>query len=324
MKIVILDGYTENPGDLSWDGLGELGELTVYERTAASEAAERMKDAQVVLTNKTPITADTMERCGNLRYIGVLATGYNVVDTEAAGRKGIVVTNVPAYSTDSVAQHTMALILELCNHVGVHQQSVREGDWTRCRDFCYWKHPMIELAGKTMGIVGYGQIGRRTASLAEAFGMKVLVSSGHPLRGEELEGKAEAADFLELLARSDFVSLHCPLTENNRHLMNRDTLKMMKKTAYLINTSRGPLICESDLKEAVLKGVIAGAAVDVAEEEPMREGSPLLDAEGIIVTPHIAWASREARERLMETAVNNVKKFLAGTPVNVINRNHFI
>lgn len=318
MKIVILDGYTENPGDLSWSGFEALGEVTVYDRTEGSQILERIGTAEAVLTNKTPMTAETMAECGNLRYIGVLATGYNVVDLEAAGRHGITVTNVPAYSTDSVAQHTMALILELCNHVGVHQESVRNGDWVRSRDFCYWKQPVIELAGKTLGIVGYGRIGERTKALAEAFGMKVLVTSGHLGPGVLPGGTARVVDLETLLCSSDFVSLHCPLTEKNRHMMNKDSFRKMKKSAYVINTSRGPLICEDDLKEAVLTGTIAGAAVDVAEEEPMRADSPLLDVEGILVTPHIAWASREARERLMKIGAENLKKYAAGTPVHVV------
>lgn len=324
MKIVILDGYTENPGDLSWNGFEALGEVTVYDRTNEDQIAERIGRAEAVLTNKTPITAGTMEECRNLKYIGVLATGYNVVDITAAKQKGITVTNVPAYSTDSVAQHTMALILELSNHVGAHQDSVQEGEWVRSRDFCYWKHPIIELAGKTLGIVGYGSIGRRTAEVAEAFGMNILVASGHlPLgdRPGELPGRTvRVVELEELLRCSDFISLHCPLTEKNKYMINRDTLKMMKKSAYLVNTARGPLICESDLRKAVLNGTIAGAAVDVAEIEPMKEDSPLLGVENILVTPHIAWASKEARGRLMETAVDNLKQYMAGTPVHVVSR----
>ena len=318
MKIVILDGYTENPGDLSWSVFEELGEVTVYDRTEKSQIVERIGTAEAVLTNKTPITAETMAACRNLHYIGVLAPGYNVVDLEAAGRHGVTVTNVPAYSTDSVAQHTMALILELCNHVGVHQESVRDGDWVRSRDFCYWKRPVIELAGKTLGIVGYGSIGKRTKALAEAFGMKVLVTSGHLDPGVLPGGTARVVDLETLLCSSDYVSLHCPLTDKNRHMMNKDSFRKMKKSAYVINTSRGPLICEEDLKEAVLNRTIAGAAVDVAEEEPMRADSPLLDVEGILVTPHIAWASREARERLMRIAEENLKQYVAGTPVHVV------
>lgn len=322
MKIVILDGYTENPGDLSWSRFEELGEVTVYERTEEAQIVERIGDAGAVLTNKTPITARTMEACENLRYIGVLATGYNVVDLTAAKQNGITVTNVPAYSTDSVAQHTMALILELCNHVGTHQESVQAGEWVRSRDFCYWRHPIIELAGKTLGIVGYGSIGRRTAGLAEAFGMNVLVASGHLPPGNmpgELPGRtARVVELEELLGCSDFVSLHCPLTEKNKYMINRTSLEKMKKSAYLINTSRGPLVCEQDLREAVLNGTIAGAAVDVAETEPMREDSPLLGAENILITPHIAWASKEARERLMEIAADNLKQYMAGSPVHVV------
>lgn len=244
------------------------------------------------------------------------------MDLTAAKQNGITVTNVPAYSTDSVAQHTMALILELCNHVGSHQESVQVGEWVRSRDFCYWRHPIIELAGKTLGIVGYGSIGRRTAGLAEAFGMNILVVSGHLPPGNmpgELPGRtARVVELEELLGCSDFVSLHCPLTEKNKYMINRTSLEKMKKSAYLINTSRGPLVCEQDLREAVLNGTIAGAAVDVAETEPMRADSPLLGAENILVTPHIAWASKEARERLMEIAADNLKQYMAGSPVHVV------
>lgn len=324
MKIVILDGYTENPGDLSWSGFEALGEVAVYDRTEEAQIAERIGEAEAVLTNKAPITDRTMALCKNLRYIGVLATGYNVVDIAAAKQYGITVTNVPAYSTDSVAQHTMALILELCNRVGEHQNSVQEGEWVRSRDFCYWKYPIIELSGKTLGIVGYGSIGKRTAGLAEAFGMNVLVASGH-LQTGNMPGilpdtTIRVVELDELLACSDFVSLHCPLTENNRHMINKNSLEKMKRTAYLINTSRGPLVCEQDLKDAVINGTIAGAAVDVAETEPMRADCPLLGTEHILVTPHIAWASREARERLMEIAVENLKQYMAGAPVHVVSK----
>lgn len=320
MKIVVLDGYTENPGDLSWDGLKQFGDLTVYDRTGAEDIAERIGDAKIVFTNKTPLTQETMQRCENMKFIGVLATGYNVVDIEAASRMGITVCNVPSYGTDTVAQYTMALLLELCHHIGEHDRSVKEGEWSRCRDFCYWKHPMMELSGKTMGIIGYGRIGQKTARLAAAFGMKVLALSGHPIPRERLGEGVRQAGLEELLAGSDVVSLHCPLTEKNKGLIRSETIAMMKDGAYFINTARGALVEEEDLAAALHSRKLGGAALDVAGIEPIRPDNPLLDAPNVIITPHIAWASREARERLMKIAVDNLRAYLEGAPQNVVSK----
>ncbi|MBQ7867943.1 MAG: D-2-hydroxyacid dehydrogenase [Clostridia bacterium] len=307
MKIVILDGYTENPGDLSWEALEALGDVTVYEHTPENCILERIGDAPVVLTNKTPITAETIAQKPQLRYIGVLATGYNVVDVKAAKERGIVVTNVPAYGTQAVAQYVFALLLEVCHHVGHHNNAVQQGRWTSGRDFCFWDYPLIELAGKTMGIIGYGRIGQATAALARAFGMKVLSYSPSRKDGEMLD---------EVFSQSDVISLHCPLTAENAGLINRDTIAKMKDGVILINTARGGLINEVDLREALLSGKVAAAAVDVVSTEPIREDNPLLGLENCLITPHIAWASKEARQRLMDVAVENVAAFLKGEPIN--------
>ena len=307
MKIVILDGYTENPGDLSWEALEALGDVTVYEHTPENCILERIGDAPVVLTNKTPITAETIAQKPQLRYIGVLATGYNVVDVKAAKERGIVVTNVPAYGTQAVAQYVFALLLEVCHHVGHHNNAVQQGRWTSGRDFCFWDYPLIELAGKTMGIIGYGRIGQATAALARAFGMKVLSYSPSRKDGEMLD---------EVFSQSDVISLHCPLTAEHAGLINRDTIAKMKDGVILINTARGGLINEVDLREALLSGKVAAAAVDVVSTEPIREDNPLLGLENCLITPHIAWASKEARQRLMDVAVENVAAFLKGEPIN--------
>lgn len=307
MKIVILDGYTENPGDLSWEALEAFGNVTVYEHTPENCILERIGDAPVVLTNKTPITAETIAQKPQMRYIGVLATGYNVVDVKAAKERGIVVTNVPAYGTQAVAQYVFALLLEVCHHVGHHNNAVQQGRWTSGRDFCFWDYPLIELAGKTMGIIGYGRIGQATAALARAFGMKVLSYSPSRKDGEMLD---------EVFSQSDVISLHCPLTAENTGLINRDTIAKMKDGVILINTARGGLINEVDLREALLSGKVAAAAVDVVSNEPIREDNPLLGLENCLITPHIAWASKEARQRLMDVAVENVAAFLKGEPIN--------
>lgn len=307
MKIVILDGYTENPGDLSWEALEALGDVTVYEHTPENCILERIGDAPVVLTNKTPITAETIAQKPQLRYIGVLATGYNVVDVKAAKERGIVVTNVPAYGTQAVAQYVFALLLEVCHHVGHHNNAVQQGRWTSGRDFCFWDYPLIELAGKTMGIIGYGRIGQAAAALARAFGMKVLSYSPSRKDGEMLD---------EVFSQSDVISLHCPLTAENTGLINRNTIAKMKDGVILINTARGGLINEVDLREALLSGKVAAAAVDVVSTEPIREDNPLLGLENCLITPHIAWASKEARQRLMDVAVENVAAFLKGEPIN--------
>ncbi len=309
MKIVILDGYTENPGDLSWEGLEKLGELTVYEHTKADEIISRIGDAELVITNKTPISAETFAACPQIKYVGVLATGYNVVDVDAACERGIVVTNIPTYGTQAVAQYVFALLLELCHHVGHHNNAVQQGRWTKGRDFCFWDYPLIELAGKTMGIIGYGRIGRAAAAIARAFGMKVIAYDAFG-SGDEL------VSLEELLAQSDVISLHCPLTKENTGLINKDTIAQMKDGVMIINTARGPLINEADLREALLAGKVQGAALDVVSVEPIREDNVLLGIENCLITPHIAWAPKESRQRLMDVAVKNLESFLAGTPVN--------
>ena len=309
MKIIVLDGYVENPGDLSWEPLAALGELTVYDYTAPAEVISRIGDAPVILTNKTVITREIMDACPQVKYIGVLATGFNVVDIAAAKEKGIVVTNVPAYSTQAVAQFTMALLLEICHHVGKHNDAVQQGRWSACRDFAFWDYPLIELAGKTIGIVGYGRIGQATAKAAQALGMKVLAYSRH--------GQGEPFVPLdELYARSDIVSLHCPLTAENAGMINRETIAKMKDGVILINTARGGLVNDADLREALLSGKVYAAAADVVTVEPIRADSPLLGLDNMILTPHIAWACYETRQRLMDIAVDNVRQYLAGTPVN--------
>jgi glycerate dehydrogenase len=308
-KIVVLDGYTENPGDLSWDQLAELGDLTVYDHTPAEEIDTRIGDAEIVYTNKTPLNAQTLENHPKLEFIGVLATGYNVVDVVAAKAHGIVVCNVPTYGTTAVAQYVFALLLEVCHHVAHHSDAVKQGRWSNCRDFCFWDYPLIELKGKTMGIVGYGRIGRATADIARAFGMKVLAYDVH--------GEGEEMTTLEnLLANSDVVSLHCPLFKENTGMINRETIAGMKDGAILINTSRGPLINETDLREALLSGKIMAAAVDVLSVEPARMDNPLMDLPNCIITPHIAWANKESRQRLMDVAVGNLREYLAGNTIN--------
>lgn len=319
MKIVILDGYTANPGDLSWSGMEELGELTVYERTAAELTARRMQGAEVVFTNKTVISDEIMALCPKLKFIGVLATGVNIVDLKAAKERNIVVSNVPAYSTDSVAQLTIALLLELAHHVGAHSDAVLRGDWSRSADFCFWNYPLIELAGKTMGIVGFGKIGQTTARIARALGMRVAAFGHHGIRREYLTEGIESVTLEELYERSDVISLHCPLTDESRGMINSEAIKKMKDGVLLINTARGPLICEEDLKAALNSGKVGGAAVDVVETEPIRKDSPLMQAKNIIITPHIAWAPKEARERLLDISVENLRAYIKGSPIHVVN-----
>ena len=309
MKIVILDGHVENPGDLSWEPLAQLGEVTVYDRTAPKDVIARIGDAPIVITNKTVITREIFDACPAIRYVGVLATGYNVVDIAAAQERGIIVTNVPAYSTQAVAQFTMALLLEICHHVGRHSDSVHAGKWSACQDFAYWDYPLIELAGKTIGIIGYGRIGQATAKAAQALGMKVIAYSRH--------GQGEPyVPLEELYAQADVISLHCPLTAENTGMINRETIAKMKDGVILLNTARGALINEADLREALLTGKVYAAAADVAAVEPIPADSPLLGLPNMIFTPHIAWACYETRQRLMDIAVDNVRQFLNGTPVN--------
>jgi len=318
LKIVVLDGYTLNPGDLSWEGLEELGELTVYDRTPEDLVVERMKEAEIVFTNKTVITDEILSKCPNVKYIGVLATGYNVVDVEAANKRNITVTNVPAYGTDAVSQFTIGLLLELCHHIGDHWASVKSGEWSRCRDFCYWKYPMIELAGKTMGIIGYGKIGQATAKIARALGMNILAYNRSPIKEENIKDFGRQVSLDELLKESDVISLHCPLFPETRGIINKDTIGRMKDGVLIINTARGPLIVEEDLRDALISGKVAGAAVDVVSVEPIKEDNPLLSAPNIIITPHIAWAARETRQRLMSIVVENLKAIIGGNPVNTI------
>ncbi len=318
VRIVVLDGHTLNPGDLDWTALEALGSCEIHERTPAALVVERARGAAIVLTNKTVLTREQILALPELRYIGVLATGYNVVDVAAARERGIPVTNVPTYGTRSVAQMTFALLLELTQHVGHHAQTVRDGRWTRCPDFCYWDHPLIELEGLTLGIVGYGRIGRAVAEIGRAFGLRIIAAASE--RRAPAENQELSLPLDELFRQSDIVSLHCPLTETTRHMVNERRLALMKPTAFLLNTSRGPLIDEAALAAALNRGGLAGAALDVLGVEPPAEGNPLFAAKNCLITPHIAWATRSARARLMETAVANVNAFLEGAPVNVVNR----
>lgn len=308
MNIVVLDGYTLNPGDLSWDALRELGSCEIYDRSAPDEIVPRSTSAEIVLTNKVKLNGEYISSVPTLKYIGVTATGYNIVDVAAARERKVIVTNVPTYGTQSVAQMTFALLLELTQHVGHHAQTVREGRWTRSPDFCYWDYPLIELDGLTLGIIGFGRIGKMVGQLAEAFGMKVLTYSR----------KQPVAEMETLFRQSDIISLHCPLTPQTEHLVNEKRLAWMKPTAFLLNTSRGPLIDESALAKALNEGRIAGAGLDVLAVEPPTADNPLLRAKNCLITPHIAWATRAARSRLMEAVVENVRAFLAGESKNVV------
>lgn len=314
MKIVVLDGYTENPGDLDWNGFAEMGEVTVYDRSEEAQVAERIQDADAVIVNKVRMTRELMEAHPKLRYIGVLATGYDVVDIEAAGDLHIAVTNVPGYGTDTVAQYAIALLLEVTSRIGHHATRVKEGEWARNADWCFWEYPLLELSGRTMGIIGYGRIGRRVGEIARALGMKVLF---HDAFAQE-DGSGEKVSLVELLQRSDVVSLHCPLTKENDSLINKKTLAMMKSHAILINNARGKLINECDLAQALQDGTIYAAALDVVREEPIRSDNPLLECDNCLITPHISWASKEARSRIMDTAAENLAEFLRGNQQNRI------
>jgi len=318
MKIVVLDGYAANPGDLSWEALAAQGDLTVYDRTPPEEICARIGDADAVFTNKTVLTRSHLEQCPNLKLVSVLATGYNVVDLAAARELGITVCNVPAYSTGDVAQLTFALLLEVCHHVGHHSQTVREGRWSVCADFCYWDYAPQSLCGKTLGLVGYGQIGRAVAALGQAFGMKVLVHTRTPHPEEEREG-LRFVPLMDLLAWSDVVSLHCPLTAENAEMICEETLAAMKDGAVLLNTARGGLVKESALAAALNSGKLSAAAVDVVSREPISPDNPLLTAKNCFITPHIAWATREARSRLLAVSAENLRQFCLGTPQNVVN-----
>lgn len=316
MRIVVLDGYTLNPGDMSWDDLRAMGECIVYDRTPASEILERAAGAPAVLTNKTPLTADSLRGLPDLRYVGVLATGYNVVDVDAARALGIVVTNVPAYSTLSVTQLVFGHLLAHSLHVADHARVVAEGAWARAKDFAFWVTPLTELSGLTMGILGFGRIGSATAGVARAFGMKVIAHD--PDADQVRRGGAEPVGLEELFRRSDIITLHCPLTERTREIVNESRLRMMKPTSYLINTSRGAVIDESALARALDEGWIAGAGLDVLTVEPPPPDHPLLRAKNCTITPHIAWATRAARARLMAEVVENLRAFQAGRPRNVV------
>lgn len=320
MKIVVLDGYTLNPGDLSWASVEMLGEVTIYDRTPPELVMERAMEADIVWTNKTPMGADVIESLPNLKYIGVLATGYDVVDVGAAAKRGIPVTNIPAYSTHSVAQFVFALLLELCHRVGVHGEAVRDGNWASNPDFSFWRSPLVELYGKTLGVIGLGRIGEQTARVAQALGMQVIAatrsSKPAPIEGMRMVSREE------LVREADVISLHCPLTPETMGMVNQAFLERMKPSAFLINTARGKLIVEQDLADALNNGIIAGAALDVLSTEPPAADHPLTTAANCIVTPHIAWATREARARLMDTAVDNLVAFRGGTLVNVVNGVH--
>lgn len=320
MKIVVLDGYTENPGDLSWGALEQLGDLVVYDRTSLTDEEEiiaRIGGAEMVYTNKTPISKRVIDACPAMRFIGVLATGYNVIDFEYAREKGIPVSNVPTYGTAAVGQFAIALLLEICHHIGHHNESVHAGDWTGCQDFCYWNHPLIELDGKTMGIIGFGRIGQATGKIAKALGMHLLAFDSHP--NDSGRALAEYVSLDTLLQRSDVVVLHCPLFADTQGIINKESIQKMKNGVILINNSRGPLVVEQDLADALNSGKVYAAGLDVASTEPISADNPLLRAKNCIITPHISWAPRESRQRIMDCAVANAKAYLDGAPVNVVN-----
>ena len=317
MNIVVLDGYTLNPGDLSWDALKALGHCTIHERTPADQIIPRLAEAEIAITNKVPFSKETLAALPKLRFIGVTATGFNIIDAAAAKERQVIVTNVPLYGTRSVAQHTFALLLELTQHAGHHAQTVRDGRWAKSIDWCYSDHPLVELDGLTMGIVGYGRIGRAVGELAQAFGMKVLTNVSS--RRKEAPQNVSVVELDHLFANSDVVSLHCPLTPETKHLVNAARLARMKPTAFLLNTSRGPLIDEAALADALNAGRIAGAGLDVLSVEPPKADNPLLTAKNCLITPHNAWATRAARARLMDVVVANVKAFIESRPQNVVN-----
>ena len=321
MKIVVLDGYTENPGDISWEPLEALGDVTVYDRTSYEESpliAERIGDAEIAVINKTPISRATIDACPNLKAIAVLATGYNVADYEYAKGKGIPVMNVPVYGTDNVSQFAVSLMLEACSHIGFHSDSVHAGEWASNQDWCYWRFPMIEVSGKTAGIIGLGKIGVNTARILNALNMKVIAFD--TFQSEAGKAVAEYVDLDELLEKSDFIFLHCPLFPSTQGIINKDNIARMKDGVILINNSRGPLVVEQDLADALNSGKIACAAVDVVSTEPIKPDNVLLTAKNCIITPHISWATREARERIMQTTADNIRAFLEGKPVNVVNK----
>ena len=321
MKIVVLDGYTENPGDLSWAPLEALGEVTVYDRTSYVEApiiAERIGDAEVAVVNKTPISKETIDKCPNLKAIAVLATGYNVVDYNYAKEKGIPVMNVPTYGTACVGQYAIALLLEICHHIGHHSHTVQEGKWANHIDWCYWDYPLIELDGKTAGIIGFGRIGQTTGRIAKAMGMRVLAYDLYPNDSGKAIG--EYVDLDTLLPQSDVIFLHCNLTADNEKMINKSTIAKMKDGVILINNSRGQLIDEQDVADALNSGKIAAAGLDVVYTEPIKADNPLLKAKNCIITPHMSWGAKEARQRIMDITADNIQAFLSGNPVNVVNK----
>ncbi|MBR0600214.1 D-2-hydroxyacid dehydrogenase [Sinanaerobacter chloroacetimidivorans] len=318
MKIVILDGYTINPGDLSWSEFDKVGEVTVYDRTSQDQLIQRIGKAEAVLTSKCVLTKEVMEQCPNLSYIGILATGINMVDLAYANEREIKVTNIPAYSTESVAQLTISLLLEICNRVQKHSDAVTKGLWSESKDFCFTVSPQMELMGKTIGIIGFGNIGRRVARIAEAFGMRVLISTRYPDRNFATE-QIHFANEEEILSSSDIISLHCPLTESNKGFINQSTLSKMKDGVILLNTSRGPLINEADLKRALETGKVYAAGLDVLSAEPPREGNPLIGMDSCIITPHIAWITKESRIRLIGIAAANLTAFAGGKELNSVN-----
>ena len=321
MKIVVLDGYTLNPGDLDWKGMEALGECVVYERTSLTDVQEtiqRIGDAEVVITNKTPLPRQVFEACPQIKYVGVLATGYNVVDGKAARDRGIPVTNIPTYGTAAVGQFAIALLLEICHHIGYHNQTVHEGKWENHADWCYWDYPLIELAGKTMGIIGFGRIGQTTGRIAQALGMQVLAYDS--FHNPDLESETcRYTDLEELLRTSDVIALHCPLFPETEGMINKETIAKMKDGVIILNNSRGPLIVEEDLRDALNSGKVAAAGLDVVSTEPIRGDNPLLQAKNCIITPHMSWAPKESRKRLMDIAVGNRQAFVDGKPVNVVN-----
>jgi glycerate dehydrogenase len=318
VKIVILEGHASNPGDLSYEPLKALGDVTIYDRTPKHKVIEYSKDAEILLINKTVLGKEELEKLPKLKYIGVLATGYNVVDLDAAKNLGIIVTNIPNYSTKSVAQMTFALLLELCNHVQEHSEAVKNGDWANSKDFCFWNHPLMELDGKTLGIIGFGSIGKKVSEIATALGMKVIANS-RTITDETGRKNFKWVSLDELFREADVVSLHCPLFPETKGIINKENLSKMKSSAFLINTSRGPLIVEEDLAYALNNNIIAGAALDVLSAEPPAINNPLFNSQNCIITPHIAWATKEARQRLLNIAVENIKAFIKGEVVNVVN-----
>ena len=320
MKIVILDGYTLNPGDLDWQGIKDFGDLTVYDRTSLADEDEiisRISDAEIVFTNKTPIRKNTINSCPNIKFIGVLATGYDIVDVDVAREKGIPVSNIPTYGTASVGQFAIALLLEICHHIGHHNQAVHEGRWESNPDWCFWDYPLIELDGKTIGIIGFGRIGQSTGAIARALGIKVLANDG--IQNDTGREIATYVELDELFHKSDIIALHCPLLPSTRGIINKDNISKMKDGVIIINNSRGPLVVEQDLADALNSGKVYAAGVDVVSTEPIKGDNPLLKAKNCIITPHISWAPKESRKRLLDIAVENLSRFMEGTPINVVN-----